>query len=173
MDYHEASAELIRAAQQTEEAFIELYQGYVQRVFRFALVRTRNRELAEDITSETFLTVVQQLHSYTPTGAPFSSWLFQIALNHIRGHFRREKSPPVDIATVADILPSIGDHRQQWLDLFLALDHLSEADREILLLKYVDDLSNQEVAKILQLSPNTATVRMHRAKERLQHYLAL
>ncbi|PIW37314.1 MAG: hypothetical protein COW24_00855 [Candidatus Kerfeldbacteria bacterium CG15_BIG_FIL_POST_REV_8_21_14_020_45_12] len=169
--YSEAKAELIQAAKQSEEAFIELYQLYVQRVFRFALSRTRNQQLAEDITSETFLTLLNKLHTYTPTGAAFSSWLFQIALNHIRTHWRKEKSPPLDIDSLADLIPSASGNHKDWLDLFLALDHLLEDDRNILLMKYVDDLPNQKIAEILKISPNSCTVRIHRAKERAQTYL--
>ncbi len=171
--YKEVSAKLITAAQQSEDAFIELYRVYTQRVFRFALARTRDRHLAEDMTSETFLTVLNKIHTYTPTGAAFSSWLFQITLNHIRAHYRREKSPPMDIAMIEELIPAATGNSQRWLDLFLALDRLSDEDRDILLMKYVDDLANQEIAEVLGISPNTATVRIHRAKERAQKYLAL
>ncbi len=169
--YKEATADRILAAQKSEEAFIALYNMYVQRVFRFALSKCRNRELAEDMTSETFISVLNKINTYTPTGAPFSSWLFQIAFNHIRTYWRREKSPPMDIALINELIPAAEGNEKEWIDFFLSLDLLKEEDRNILLMKYVDDLSNKDIAKMLGITQNSCTVKIHRAKERAQSYL--
>ncbi|MDP3970804.1 MAG: RNA polymerase sigma factor [bacterium] len=168
----EVSFELIESAKQSEADFIQLYRHYVKRVFRFLLARTSNKELAEDLTQETFLTVLNKIVNYTPSGAPFSSWLFQIAINHARMHFRKHKNYQfTDIEAIAEILPNQPTYQQEWMDFYLALYKLTDADQELLLMKYVDDMPNQNIAEVLGISENSCGVKLHRALKRLQNFL--
>lgn len=173
--YHEASRELIERAKYSEEAFIELYNQYVTRVLRFLLVKTGQREVAEDITQETFVTVLKKLNTYTVRGAPFSTWLFQIALNHLRmhcrTHHRTESLYDDEGEVVFDIATEGGEYREAWMDFFIALRHLTDEDQNLLLMKYIDDRSNGEIAKTLDISTITCGVKIHRALNRLQRHL--
>lgn len=170
--YPEASAEQIEAAKHSEEQYIELYRMYVQRVHRFVLSRTGDVHLAEDITQETFVSMLRKLTTYTPTGAPFSSWLFQIALNHIRMHMRkRSNQPNIDLEVIPEITQSAQDHTAEWLDVWQALHKLNDKDQELLIMKYIDGMSNQEIATVMQISTNGCGVKLHRALQRLQEYL--
>lgn len=170
--YQEISPEIIESAKTSETAFIQVYEHYAQRVLRFLLVRTGNLQLAEDLTQETFLSVLTKLHTYTNTGAKFSSWLLQIALNHTRMHFRKHSNTQtVEIDTIRELWPTAPDHHTEWMDFFLALQKLPEADQTLLVMKYVEDMSNQDMADALQVSPNTCGVQLHRALKRLQEYL--
>lgn len=169
--YPEASIELITAAQEDEEQFVALYQMYSKRVFQFVLSRTADVQLAEDLTQETFISVLRKLHTYTPGKAAFSSWLFTIALNHIRMYFRKHKIKTVDITELAHALPADTEHHIEWLDIASALQQLSVKDQELLRMKYLDDVSNKDIAEILNISPNKCGVQIHRALKRLQKYV--
>lgn len=171
----EASAQLLARAQQSEEGFIELYTMYAQRVLRFLLTKTANEQLAEDLAQETFMSVMRALPQYQDRGKPFSHWLLTIAHNHVRAYFRKQRPENIDDATLAHYM----DSEQQTqpatelpLDMVQAMRMLSEQDQQLLHLKYIEDLSNVEIARILGLSSaNTCTVRIHRALKRLSKHL--
>lgn len=170
--YREIAPEIVEAAKSDEQAFIQIYQQYGQRVLRFLVSRTGNTALAEDLTQETFITLLTKLDTYSNTGAPFSSWLLQIAMNHLRMHFRKSNNAQsVDLDLMGDSTADNPNHKTEWIDFFLALHKLSEVDQHILMMKYVDDMSNQDIAEALHISPNTCGVQIHRALSQLQKYL--
>lgn len=165
--YTELSAKEIQRAIHDEEAFVVLFRHYTDRVFRFLWMRTRNTELAEDLTQETFIIVMKKLHTFTYTGAPFSSWLLQVALNVARAHFRKKGNTPTHSLDSALQLSAPNELVAEWIDLYAALDKLPEEERELLTLKYLDDVPVSEIAYILNISPNTCSVRIHRALSHL------
>jgi RNA polymerase sigma-70 factor (ECF subfamily) len=171
-NYTELPSQQIELAKTDQAAFIELYQHYSQRVLRFLIVRTGNLPLAEDLAQETFLIVLTKLPSYQVTGAKFSSWLLQIALNCARMYFRKQSNAATtDLETIRELWPATADHHTDWMDFFQALHKLSDEDQTLLTLKYVEDYSNQDIASHLNISPNHCGVNIHRALQRLQAYL--
>lgn len=170
--YKEIDPQIIESAKTSEDAFIQLYQHYGQRVLRFLISRTRSVEVAEDLTQETFITVLSKLNTYSDTGAKFSSWLLQVAMNHARMHFRQQgNKEPENLDSMLDLIPEGKNYQTEWMDFFLGLDKLSDEEQNILLMKYVEDMSNQEIAETMQISPNTCGVQLHRALKQLQQYL--
>lgn len=170
--YQEIAPQIVETAKSDQVAFIQVYQHYGQRVLRFLVSRTGNLQLAEDLTQETFLTLLSKLGTYTNTGAPFSSWLLQIAMNHLRMHFRKPSNAvPVELDLVSEVVAGNPERKTEWIDFFSALRRLPEEDQNILVLKYVEDLSNQEIASCLNISPNTCGVQIHRALKQLQQHL--
>lgn len=170
--YQEIAPETVEAAKVNQEAFIELYRFYGQRVLKFLIFRTGNVEIAEDLTQETFITLLSKLNTYQNTGAKFSSWLLQIAMNQARMHFRKKgNATPDDLEGVIDLIPNGKSHQVEWLDFFLAMQKLSEEDQHLLNLKFVHDLSNQDIAETLHISSTTCAVQIHRALTHLQQQL--
>lgn len=170
--YQEIDPAILQAAKTDEQAFIQLYRYYGQRVLRFLLTRTGNIQLAEDLTQETFITVMSELRNYRETGARFSSWLLQIALNHLRMHVRKKGNSPVEeLNELIDLLPDGKTYQTEWIDFFLALGKLSEEEQTLLSLKFVEDLSNQDIGEVLGISPNACAVQIHRALKQLQQYI--
>lgn len=173
----EASPELLARvqAQTDESAFIELYRLYAQRVLRFALVKVRNQELAEDIAQETFVSILKYVHTYQDQGRPFSAWVFTVAMNHIRAHYRKQRVEFVEdevLTQMPDERQLAGMHQQrEMIDVQRALVQCSPADQLILHLKYIEDRANEEIAEMLGISANTCTVRIHRALKRLRKHL--
>src|SRR5579859_605724 len=86
----EAGADLVERARHDRAAFGEIYDLYVRRVYAFCLSHTGNKEVAEDVTSQTFERALGAIARYEHRGAPLSSWLFRIAANLIRDRGRRE-----------------------------------------------------------------------------------
>lgn len=170
--YTELPANIIEQAKTDQTAFIVLYRHYSQRVLRFLIVRTGNLQLAEDLAQETFIQVMTYLPQYQVTTAKFSSWLLQIALNCARMYWRkRSNTEPADLETIRELWPAAPERHTEWMDFFLALQKLSDEDQTLLTLKYVEDYSNQEIATILNISPNHCGVNIHRALQRLQAHL--
>src|SRR5207245_11491951 len=90
----EDERDLVDRAKRNPEAFGALYDRYFAQIYRFAYSRVRDQSLAEDVTSEVFFKALKNIKRYTYTGHPFSSWLYQIALNALADHYRRQRREP-------------------------------------------------------------------------------
>ncbi len=165
--------ELIVKARNDPDAFGKLYERYVERIYRFAYLRTHDEALAKDITSTTFEKALRHIQHYQWRGLSFGAWLYRIARNEIAQHQRRFFLPlPNRVPGDFDI-ERIAQAHQQHEALFAALIRLSHADRELITLRYLDDLSSAEVAEILGCSVNNVYRRLYRALGRLRQKLEL
>src|SRR5258707_12137316 len=88
---------LVEAAQEDSAKFGELYDIHFERIYAFVARRTRDRDKAEDLTSEVFHKALANLKSYTWTGAPFAAWLFRIAANTISDQRNRSAREPMNM----------------------------------------------------------------------------
>ena len=99
MEPPEISSLVERCQRGDLEAFDPLYRHYVKPIYGYVLRRTLQRELAEDITSQTFMKALERLRQYSPSKGPFAAWLYGIAKNAITDHFRSHR-PHTDIEDV-------------------------------------------------------------------------
>jgi RNA polymerase sigma-70 factor, ECF subfamily len=160
---------LIRASQGDKDAFGELYEHYTERIFNYVYYRTGNVHDAEDLTARVFQRAMSHIHSYTDRGVPFSAWLYRIAHNLIANWHRdrsRKQEIPIDDLPV---LPARGDHpettivRTEEQDALLRLIRRLPAERQtLLILKFVEDLSNAEVGQIMGRSEGAVKSLYHR-----------
>lgn len=147
--------EQVRRAQQGDrEAWGELYEEYVSRVYRFLASRVGAGMEAEDMTEEVFLRAFKALPSYKWKGAPFAAWLFRIARNLIIDR-QRKQATQGRFLTQADY-PSPDPHpeeiaeRKQMLEqVMAALPHLSSAQQEVIRLRFIAGLSLEETAQVM------------------------
>lgn len=144
-----------RAVQGDPDAFGRLYDRHVDRVFRFVLYRVNDEPTAEDLTSEIFMKAWDALDGYRPGGAPFGAWLFRIARNTVIDHHRTKKEQ-VELEKVAPILEDPDASPQADVSSALelerlqsALAQLTEAQQEVLTLKFIEGLSTREVSQVL------------------------
>lgn len=174
-----SDADLVSAALSDPELFAELYRRYADRLYRFALARTRSPATADDIVSETMIAALEQLGRFDPERGAFAAWLFTIASRRIadRGRAHRRfwravarawRSEPPDDEPV-DWL--IRDEEERAVRD--AVDCLDEDDREILLLRYSAGLTSTEIGDRLGITPTNARVRLQRARQRLTRHLGL
>ncbi len=158
------------------EAFGLLYDHYLPPIYRFVLFRVSHREEAEDITHQTFLKAWERIEQYEPKGYSFGSWLYRIARNTIIDSHRRA-SPQVSIEEVALYLAEeqtqshFLDMKIEWEGLLTAMRELKEVEQEVLILRFVEDLTHQEAGKIIGKSEGAVKLIQHRALKNLKTVL--
>lgn len=171
-----------------EKTFMELYNQYVDDVFRFCYVRLRDREKALDATQDTFYKIwnefiknpgkVDQLQN-------MRAFLFKIARNTLIDKTRKKTSTPFSF-----LVPTFDEERstlepiafadntlnpeqqQNFSHLSEHLELLDEHHREIIILRFIHDMSVIDIAETYNISENTASVRIHRALEHARKKLA-
>ncbi|HEX6383880.1 MAG TPA: sigma-70 family RNA polymerase sigma factor [Anaerolineae bacterium] len=173
---------LVERAQKDPKAFAALYDRYVGRIYAYAYRQTNNEALAKDVTSATFEKALRHIRRYQWQGASFCAWLYRIARNEIIQHQRRRRflapllgqRPPDNGHVSADRMPEAAVQRsERRQELQVALSRLSAQDREIVTLRFFEELSSAEVAEILGCSTDNVYVRLHRALQRLRQQLDL
>lgn len=160
---------LTRASQGDRDAFGQLYERYIDRIFNYVYYRTGNLHDAEDLTARVFQRAMNHIKNYTDRGVPFSAWLYRIAHNLVanwhRDRSRRQEIPINDVP----VLPSKGDHpeknlvRSQEEDSLLKLIRRLPGERQnLLILKFVENLSNAEIGEIMGRSEGAVKSLYHR-----------
>ena len=178
----------LRAARDGDaQAWRWLIDAYSGRVFGLLLKQCRDRELAEELTQATFVQIVEKLDSYDEQGK-FDAWLFRIAMNRLRDEMRRRKRQAITTDFASEAPESMGrlvggsgetDSPQAALaqkervgELMAAINQLSEADQQVIYLRYTADLSFQEIADTLEQPLGTVLARGHRALKKLRDIMA-
>jgi RNA polymerase sigma-70 factor (ECF subfamily) len=160
------------------EALEELYLLHFDRIYSYLHMSVGNRHDAEDLTTQTFLKMLESITRFRWQAAPFSAWLFRIAHNLAMDHFRatRRWQPEEDVPEPAgetepsaemQAFQAIG--RQSMLEL---IEGLSQEQRQVLTLKFVFNLPNADVATILGKTEGAVKSLQHRALVSLQKQLA-
>ncbi|MBE7432350.1 MAG: sigma-70 family RNA polymerase sigma factor [Anaerolineales bacterium] len=167
-DYNEEDV-LARASHGDREAFGRLYERYAERIFNYVYYRTGNQHDAEDLTARVFQRAMNHIRNYTDRGVPFSAWLYRIAHNLVANWHRdrsRKQEIPIDDLP---ILPTKGDHpernlvRSQEQDSLLKMIRKLPPERQnLLILKFVEDMSNAEIGRIMGRSEGAVKSLYHR-----------
>ena len=141
------------------DAFGQLYDEYVDQIFRYIYYKVGNFTEAQDLTGQTFLKAFENLQSYELRDVAFSSWLYRIAHNLVVDYFRREskrenvpieEQPPAVSTRGNPVETVIADMESE--RLYGAMQKLTHNQREVLVLKFIDNLSNGQVAEIMGIS---------------------
>ena len=151
-----SEASLIAGAKKDSEAFGQLYERYVNRVYNYIYYRTGNHQDAEDLTARTFFRALKHIGRYKDRGAPFSAYLYRIAHNLVanwhRDTKRRQVLPFDELVTPnarRDEPPSVTEDREVQ-DRLLRVVHALPADRqELVILKFVEQMSNADIARVM------------------------
>lgn len=174
----------------SEAAYRELLRRYERPIFSLVFRMVRNRELAEDLSQETFIKALNALDSYRPE-FKFSSWIFKIANNAAIDHLRRRELDTLSLegsphaatpeAVEATAL-QIGARQETPLDtvqakelggqIEAAIGQLRPEYRACILLRHVDGRPYEEIAEILGLPLGTVKTYIHRARNELRELLA-
>ncbi len=166
----------VALAKASPEAFGPLYDRYFADVFRFVLRRAGDRELTADITQQCFLKALLSLSRYQDRGLPFRAWLFRIALNELRMHWRKRREVVIDLDYQR--VRGLGEELELNPDpdemqrLAAALSHLDEARAQLIQLRFMDGMSYLEVGQVLGIGEDAAKMRTHRALAVLRAYLS-
>lgn len=174
MDQTELSA--VAACQSGDlSAFDTLYTQHVDAVYRFLYRRTLIREIAEDLTSVTFIKAMESIRSFKSDKGELRAWLYRIARNAMIDHYRSTR-PSVDIETVWDLpgddITSLSAERHlDYAMLQKALATLSKDQRDIVLLRMWEGLSYKEIATLTGKTETNAKVIFSRAVSGLRSQL--
>jgi RNA polymerase sigma-70 factor, ECF subfamily len=178
-DSTEHVRELVARGQQGDrDALEELYLIHFDRIYSYLHVSVGNRHDAEDLTTQTFLKMLEKIGSFRWQSAPFSAWLFRIAHNLAMDHFRSRRrwqpeeevpEPPGEEEPSAELTAMQTIGRESMLKL---IEHLSPEQQQVLTLKFVFNLPNAEVAAILDKTEGAIKSLQHRALVSLQKQIA-
>lgn len=143
---------ITRAISGDSEAFANLYETYVDDLYRFILHRIGHEQTAEDLTSQVFLKAWDNLGRYKMRGLPFGAWLFQIARNSVIDYYRTRKETlplePTELDPAMNVSKEVERRLEsEWLRT--VLQRLTEDQREVLTLKFINGLKTKEVASIM------------------------
>ncbi|MCP4421147.1 MAG: sigma-70 family RNA polymerase sigma factor [Chloroflexi bacterium] len=160
---------LIERAKEDKEAFGQLYELYVDRIYKYVYYRTGNVADAEDLTAKIFVRAMKHIPRYKDQGVPFSAWLYRIAHNLVANWHRdnsRRKVVALDDIThwhVGDESPEfVTQLMEDKASLLSAIRRLPADRQELLILKYVERLSNAEVGDIMGRSEGAIKSLYHR-----------
>ncbi len=156
-------------------AFDQLYTLHVDAVYRFLHRRTLVREIAEDLTSVTFMKAMDSIRSFSPTKGELRAWLYRIARNTLIDHYRTSR-PTVDIDSVwdlpaDDITELRTEKRMDAAKVHAALAHLTKDQRDIVMLRIWEGLSYKEIAMLTGKTETNAKVIFSRSLKELRSHL--
>ncbi|MBN1641561.1 MAG: RNA polymerase sigma factor [Anaerolineae bacterium] len=177
--------ELIRRYQAGQrDLFDALFDRYKDYVYRVAFSMTRHVQESEEVVQETFLDVLRALPRYEVGGAArFETWLYRVTVNRCKMRWRRKQLPTVDWDEVGEQLAEIPEHRpdgnpeavvrqgEERRAMWEAVGRLQALYREVIVLRYGEDLSYAEIAARLEISIGTVKSRLNTAHRRLQEAL--
>jgi RNA polymerase sigma-70 factor (ECF subfamily) len=172
-------SELVARAKNDRAAFGLLYERYVRQIYNYIYYRTGNVQDAEDLTARVFQRAGQHLPRYTDRGLPFTAWLYRIAHNVVANWHRdeaRRQSLPLNGAALTDLRAeapeeTLEDHHERER-LLRAIRRLPGERQQLLILKFVEQMSNAEIGAIMNRSEGAVKSLYHRTLLALRDELA-
>lgn len=157
-------------------AFGDLYDFFIDPIYRYIFFRVKKDD-ALDLTENVFLKIWENLHSYRKTeGSSFSSWVYRIAHNAVVDHYRMTKEHSELDANLADEKkhndPIVRTERKMGQEaLKSAISKLKKTYRQVILMKYINELENHEIARVLRKSEGSVRILKFRALKALKQIL--
>jgi RNA polymerase sigma-70 factor (ECF subfamily) len=147
----------------------------MERVYRYIYFRVTDEETAEDLTSHVFLKAWENLSRYRP-GGPFLAWLYTIAHNAVIDHYRTRKStvPLEEVASLVAEREDLEDHVELQFDIEVlrgGLGQLTADQQQVLLLRFIAQMSTEEVAQIMGKREGAIRALQMRALHTLEKYM--
>jgi RNA polymerase sigma-70 factor (ECF subfamily) len=172
---------VVQAQEGDQAAFDVIYEKFADALFRYIYMRCGNAALAEELTGDVWVRVVERLPTFrfvgSDTEAVFAGWLYTIARNLLIDSYRRKRFLHVPLAETLssrDMMPDelvIADDDRRALRL--AIEQLTADQREVVLLRFINECSNAEVARLTGRSENAVKVMQHRALTALARLLGV
>ena len=163
---------ILRCQMGDNEAFAELIDRYGRALYYFISKLLENTEVAEDIYQETWLAVIKKIHSLKDTDS-FTAWLYHIARNKVYHHLRRKKLiQELNENIVAENYEDGNDFSvEDAANIHKALEKLHPAHREVLMLRFLEQMSYEQITQVINCSMGTVKSRIYYAKNALKKEL--
>ncbi len=155
------------------DAFAFFYDQYVSRIYRFVLIKVADRQLAEDLTQDIFLKVWQHLVDKKNVRS-FQAFIFRIARNTVFDYYRQSQKQELPLEyleesiSVSDGIILKIDQSLEAAQLIKAIRQLKPEYQEVLILRYVEEMSIDDISQIVQKDKNNVRVSIHRALNKLK-----
>jgi RNA polymerase sigma-70 factor (ECF subfamily) len=154
-----------------------LYEVYYDKIAHYAFVRVGDREAAQDLAGDVFLKALESLDSYRERGIHMQSWLFTIAHNLVVDHLRkatRHRIVPLegDFIANSEDPAAAAERKLEMGRVAAAMDQLTSAQREVVMLRFFGGLSSAEVGGVLKKREGAVREMQRSALEKLRHLLA-
>jgi RNA polymerase sigma-70 factor (ECF subfamily) len=160
---------LVERAKEDPAAFGVLYKRYVKKIYNYIYYRTSNHHDAEDLTARTFYRALSNLDGYENRGVPFSAWLYRIAHNLVANWHRdrnRRQMIPLDELILASRRKTDPHHlieaNEEKESLLRAIRQLPADRQQLLILKFVEKMSNAEIGQVIGRSEGAIKSLYHR-----------
>lgn len=159
---------LVQKAKEDKEAFGELYARYVDKIYSYVYYRTGNNQDAEDLTARVFFRAIQHIEGYEDQGVPFSAWLYRIAHNLLANWYRDQSRRQIlsldsiaqwQVEDSPELATELLEDREALLE---AIRRLPSDRQELLILKYVEQMSNADIGEVLGRSEGAIKSLYHR-----------
>ncbi|MBN1266920.1 MAG: sigma-70 family RNA polymerase sigma factor [Anaerolineales bacterium] len=164
----EEEKELVRRAATDQEAFGELYSINVRRIYSYIYYRVGNHQNTQDLTAKVFHRALKNIHKYEDRGIPFSAWLYRIAHNLV-ANFHRDQNRRQTVSYDNITIPGYRNHperetieREEREILLEAVQLLPPERQELLILKFINHLSNAEIGEIMGRTEGAVKSLYHR-----------
>jgi RNA polymerase sigma-70 factor (ECF subfamily) len=162
-------------AKKKKRYFGLLYDRYFDQIFRFVFKRLGgNEDIAGDLTQQTFMKAMANLHKYEDRGFPFSSWLYRIAQNEVSMFFRQQKknySVSIDEGRLMDMAheANLTNHMSQEDQerLVEAINGLQQEHQDLIELRFFQEMSFKEIAEIYDITEANAKMRTYRILQKI------
>lgn len=174
---HDEESLVRRAQARDAEALNQLYEAHFEKVYRYVAMKLGNAMEAEDVTQEVFLKALGSISSFRWRGTPFLAWLYRIARNQVIDHYRRRpKVPPVSIdglqLSEAGDPVEMAEQKNEIESIMRAARKLTEAQQEVIVLRFVSELSIAETARVMGRTEGAVKALQHSALAALRKVIA-
>jgi RNA polymerase sigma-70 factor (ECF subfamily) len=170
---------LVARAATDPEAFAELYERHVRRIYNYIFYRTGNHHDAEDLTARVFQRALRHVGRFEDKGVPFSAWLYRIAHNLVANFHRDRGRRPVVPLEDYIATTSVGEHPETYAInmeerrmLLTAVRRLPDDRQQLLILKFVERLPNAEIGEIMGRTEGAIKSLYHRTLNSLRDEVA-
>lgn len=148
-----------------------IFEEYYPKLFNYVYYRTLNRDLADDITASAMLKLVRSYESFDSERGEFGAWIYRIARNELYSYYRRQRDE-ADLDSVPESLVACTDDYGNLDDkgamVRAALEALNEEERELVYLKYWEELPNKEIAQRMGMNSSTISTKLWRATDKMR-----
>ncbi len=177
--HEESDAALIARAKEEPEVFGLLYERYVGNIYNYIYYRTSNHHDAEDLTARTFYRALKHFARYVDRGAPFSAYLYRIAHNLVANwHRDRSRRQIISLDELVTRMPrregpiALTEEHEEQDRLLEAVRRLPPERQQLLILKFVEQISNAEIGQVMGRTEGAIKSLYHRTLVALRKGLA-
>ena len=163
----------VQSGKETDYTYIVKY--YENKIYTTVFRLVRQHDTAQDLVQEIFIKVFYNLHKYKAVGS-FNAWLYRIVVNQCYDYLRKHTTQPKH--EVFEFIEKQSPEnkilqKEQLQQLDQLLHHLDKTEYFILLLRYVNELSYDEISEVLQIPLNEVRNKLHRSKRKLRQFATI